>query len=150
MKNLRADHITGAFFVTIGLLVIILSGDLPFGQLSMPGAGFLPLIVAILIILFGGSLFLRAGESPAFAEIAWDDAPHALQVIVITAVAVLLYVVLGFVITMILMMLALTIVIERRNILRAGAYSVCVVLVTYVTFVHALKSPLPPGVLGYW
>jgi len=148
--KLRADHVAGAFFVAIGLLVIILSGDLPYGQLSMPGAGFLPRIVAVLIILFGGLLFLRARESPAFSEIAWDDGRHALQVIVITAVAVLLYIVLGFLITMILMMIALTIVIERKNILRAAAYSACVVIVTYITFAHVLKSPLPPGVLGYY
>ena len=82
--KLRADHVAGAFFVAIGLLVIVLSGDLPYGQLSMPGAGFLPRIVAVLIILFGGLLFLRARESPTFSEIAWDDGRHALQVIVIT------------------------------------------------------------------
>ncbi len=40
--TLRADHVAGAAFVVFGLLVIALSGDLPFGQLSMPGAGFLP------------------------------------------------------------------------------------------------------------
>jgi hypothetical protein len=148
--NLRADHVAGAFFVAIGLLVAALSGDLPVGQLSMPGAGFLPLIVAVLIAVLGGSLFLRARESSAFSEIEWDDGRHALQVLVITAVSVSLYVVLGFIATMILMMVALTVIIERRNILRAGTYSVCVVLVTYVTFSHVLKSPLPPGVLGYW
>lgn len=148
--KLRADHIAGTFFVVIGLAVFVLSGDLPFGQLSMPGAGFLPLIIAILIVLFSGLLFLRARESPAFSEITWDDGQHALQVIVITAVSISLYTVLGFIITMILMMLGLTIVIERRNMLRAGAYSIGVVLVTYVTFSHVLKAPLPPGILGYW
>jgi len=148
--KLRADHVAGAFFVAIGLLVIVLSSDLPYGQLSMPGAGFLPRIVAVLIILFGGSLFLRARESPTFSEIAWDDGRHALQVIVITAIAVSLYIVLGFLITTLLMMIALMIVIERKNVLRAAAYSACVVVVTYITFVHVLRAPLPPGVLGYY
>ena len=148
--KLRADHVAGAFFVAIGLLVNILSGDLPYGQLSMPGAGFLPRIVAVLIILFGGLLFLRARESPTFSEIAWDDGRHALQVIVITAAAVLLYIVLGFLITMILMMIALIVAIERKNVLRAAAYSTCVVVVTYITFIHILRAPLPPGVLGYY
>ena len=148
--KLRADHVAGAFFVAVGLLVIGLSRDLPYGQLSMPGAGFLPRIVAVLIILFGGSLFLRARESPTFSEIAWDDGRHALQVIVITAIAVSLYIVLGFLITTLLMMIALMIVIERKNVLRAGAYSACVVLVTYITFIYVLRTPLPPGVLGYY
>jgi Tripartite tricarboxylate transporter TctB family len=148
--NLRADHVAGAFFVAVGLLIIVLSGDLPFGQLSMPGAGFLPVIVAVLVIVFGGSLVVRASESPSFAEIEWDDSRHALQVILITGVATALYTVLGFIITMILMMLALLIVIERKNILRAAAYSVVVAIVTYAIFVHVLQSPLPPGVLGYY
>lgn len=148
--KLRADHVAGAFFVVIGALVAALSGDLPFGQLSMPGAGFLPLIIAALIVLFSGLLFLRARESPTFSEIAWDDGRHALQVIGVAAAAIWLYTVIGFVITMALMMIALTIVVERRNALRASAYSVCVVLVTYFTFTRVLKAPLPPGVLGYW
>lgn len=148
--NLRADHVGGAFFVGIGLLVIALSGDLPVGQLSMPGAGFLPMVVAVLIIVLGGSLFLRGRESDAFSEIEWDDASHALRVIGITALAISFYIYLGFIITMILMMMALTILIERKNMLRAAGYSTCVAVLTYVTFVHLLQSPLPPGVLGYW
>jgi putative tricarboxylic transport membrane protein len=148
--KLRADHVAGAFFVVVGLLVVALSGDLPIGQLSMPGAGFLPLLIAGMIILLGGSLCLRARESKAFSEIPWDDSRHALQVIVITGAAVALYTALGFIITMILMMIALLVIIERKNVLRAAAYSAGVAVVTYVTFVHLLQSPLPPGVLGYW
>jgi hypothetical protein len=148
--KLRADHVAGTFFVGAGLLVIALSGNLPFGQLSMPGAGFLPEIVAVLIILFGASLFLRANESPAFSEIAWDDGRHALQVLVIIGIAVTFYLFLGFIITMILMMTALMVMIERKSILRAAAYSTCVAIVTYIAFVHVLQSPLPPGVLGYY
>ena len=37
--TLRADHIAGAFFIGFGVLIIALSGDLPFGNLSFPGAG---------------------------------------------------------------------------------------------------------------
>jgi hypothetical protein len=40
--TLRADHVAGAAFVAFGILIIALSGDLPTGQLSMPGSGFLP------------------------------------------------------------------------------------------------------------
>jgi hypothetical protein len=148
--NLRADHIGGAFFVACGLLVIALSTDLPFGQLSMPGAGFLPEIVAVLIIVLGGSLFFRANESPSFAEIEWDDARHALQVIATACAAASLYIYLGFIITMFAMMLVLLVAIERKNILRAAVYSAGVAVVTYIVFVHVLQSPLPPGILGYW
>jgi hypothetical protein len=148
--TLRADHVAGAFFVAVGVLVVALSGDLPLGGLSMPGAGFMPLLVAALIIVFGLSLFLRARESKPFAEIAWDDGKHAAAVLGITTIAVALYVTLGFIITMVLMMVALLVIIEKRNIVRAGLYSVVVAVTTYLVFVHMLQSPLPPGVLGYY
>jgi hypothetical protein len=141
--NLRADHVAGAAFVGFGVLIIALSGDLPVGQLSMPGSGFLPMIVATLTIIFGLILIARASESGPFAELDWEDGKHAAMVTAITAVAIALYTILGFNITMILMMVALLIVIERRHPLYAGAYSIAVVLFTYAAFEWLLKTPLP-------
>lgn len=141
--NLRADHVAGAAFVVFGAAIIALSGDLPVGQLSMPGSGFLPMIVASLTIIFGLMLILRAGESGPFSELGWDDGKHALMVTAITAVAIALYEHLGFTITMLLMMVGLLIVVERRNPIRASVYCIAVVLFTYVSFVYGLKTPLP-------
>ena len=141
--NLRADHVAGAAFIVFGLLVIALSGDLPVGRLSMPGSGFLPMIVATLTIVFGLALIVRAGESGPFSEVPWSDGKHAIMVTVITAAGTYLYTVLGFVITMIAMMVALLVIVERRNPLRAGAYSAAIVLLTYICFAWLLKTPLP-------
>jgi len=140
---LRSDQVAGAGFVVFGALVIALSGDLPTGQLSMPGSGFLPKIVAGLTIIFGVVLILRGKESAPFADLAWGDAKHAALVTVITAVAIALYEPLGFFFTMLLMMLTLLIVGERRNPLRAGIYCLAIVAFTYVSFVYGLKTPLP-------
>lgn len=141
--SLRADHVAGAAFVVFGLLVLALSGDLPTGQLSMPGSGFLPKIVAVLTILFGLALIVRGKESAPFSDLGWHDGKHAAMVTVITAGAIALYEHLGFFFTMLLMMIALLIVIERRNPLRAGIYCIAIVLFTYVSFVYGLKTPLP-------
>jgi hypothetical protein len=141
--NLRADHVAGAAFVVFGAAIIALSGDLPVGHLSMPGSGFLPMIVACLTILFGLVLILRAKESAPFSEIAWEDGKHAVMVTAITAVAAVFYEHLGFNITMLLMMAALLILVERRNPIRAGVYCVVIVMLTYVSFVYGLKTPLP-------
>ena len=140
---LRADHVAGAAFDIFGAAIIALSRDLPVGQLSMPGSGFLPMIVACLTILFGLVLILRAKESAPFSEIAWEDGKHAVMVTAITAVAAVFYEHLGFNITMLLMMAALLILVERRNPIRAGVYCVVIVMLTYVSFVYGLKTPLP-------
>ena len=146
---LRADHVAGAIFIGIGILVFALSGDLPAGRLSMPGSGFLPKIIAALLILFGAALLLRARESEAFSAIGWGDLPHALQVIAIAAAGIALYTNAGFLLALFLMIGALLIIIERRNPLRAVIYAASIVVVTFVGFEYLLKTPMPNGPWGF-
>ena len=147
--TLRADHVSGAAFVAFGLLVIAISGDLPFGSLAMPGAGFMPILIAVLMILFGLALVARARESAQFASINWSDGKHAALVLAITAVATALYERLGFAITMLLMMMGFLIIIERRNPIRAAIFSIAVAAVTLCIFVYALQTPLAEGPFGF-
>jgi len=147
--TLRADHVAGGFFIAFGLLVIALSGDLPFGTLSFPGAGFLPDILAVLTIVFGLVLIFRAPEGKEFAALNWGDAKHAGLVVAITMAAIAVFDWLGFLTTDVLLIFALLVIIERRPFLPATLYSVGVVVFTYVLFVYALKTPLEPGPLGF-
>jgi hypothetical protein len=147
--TLRVDHVAGGFFVAFGILVIALSGDLPFGDLALPGSGFMPKILAGFSILFGGVLAVRARESRPFIQLDWADLRHAALVVAITALAASVYDWLGFLTTMVLLMFALLVVIERRHIVPAGAYSLGVVLITYVTFEYLLKTPLNTGPFGF-
>lgn len=147
--TLRADHVAGAAFVLFGVTIIALSGDLPVGQLSMPGSGFLPRIVACLTIIFGLALVVRARESAPYSELGWGDGKHAMMVTAITAAAIALYTWLGFIVTMAAMMIALLAVIERRRPIYAAVYSIGIVLTTYAAFEYLLKTPLPASPLSY-
>jgi hypothetical protein len=147
--TVRADHVAGAFFIGFGLLVFALSGDLPMGRLSMPGAGFLPTLTAGLMILLGIALVVRARESAPLAAIGWSDISHAIPVVIVTATAIALYAWLGFVPTMLLMLIALLVLIERRNILRATLYSAAVVMVAFGLFGTILTAPLLTGPFGF-
>jgi len=147
--TLRTDHVAGAAFVGIGLLIFALSGDLPAGRLSMPGSGFLPMLVAGLTVVLGAALFLRARESEAFASLDWQDLKHAGPVIAVTAGAIVAYTKLGFIITMVLLMLVLLIGVERRPVVTAAVYGIGVVILTYVIFTFFLKSQLPLSPFGF-
>jgi hypothetical protein len=146
---LRADHVAGATFVGVGIIIFALSGDLPAGRLAMPGSGFLPKIIAALLILFGAALVLRARESEAFNAISWSDLPHALPVMAIAAAGIALYTNAGFLLALFLMIGALLIIIERRNPLRAVIYAASVVVVTFIGFEYLLKTPMPNGPWGF-
>lgn len=146
---IRTDHVAGSVFVALGIVVLALSGDLPVGTLSFPGAGMMPKLVAGLMILFGLLLVARAGESEPLASLPWGDLPHAARVVAITAVAIALYQPLGFIVTMALLLFTLTFGAERRPVLAAAAFSAGVVALTYLLFAVVLKTPLEPGILGF-
>jgi hypothetical protein len=146
---LRRDHIAGAAFIIGGALVLAVSGDLPVGSMAMPGAGMLPKLVLGLMIVLGAVVMVRAGESPPLATLSWSDLRHAVRVVAVTAAVIALYTVLGFIITMALMMFALLFAIERRPLLPAAAFSLGVTVFAYLLFATLLKSPLPHGLIGF-
>jgi len=147
--TLRSDHIAGAAFIIFGVIVFALSGDLPFGRLSAPGAGMMPKLLVGLMIAFGIALMLGSAASKPFAEIEWSDRNHALMLVAITGVAAVLYQRLGFILTMVLLVFTLLVVVERRHVLHAAAYSVGLTIAAYWLFGKALKAPLEQGILGF-
>ncbi len=130
-------------------MVFALSGELPFGSVSSPGAGMMPRLAAALMMLFAALLIAGARESPPAASIDWSDRGHAALVVLISAAAVIAYRPLGFLITMAALVFALLVVVERRPLLHAAGYSVSLTLFAYWLFGKALKSPLERGVLWF-
>ncbi len=147
--TLRTDHIAGGVFIAFGTVVLAISGDLPTGTLSFPGAGMMPKLIAVLMMLFGLLLILRAHGSKPLATLRWDDLPHAIRVLAISAAAIALYQTLGFIVTMVLLLFALIVGAERRHPLHAALYSLGVVLATYALFTYVLKTPLDQGLFGF-
>jgi Tripartite tricarboxylate transporter TctB family len=147
--TLRSDHVAGAAFVVFGLIAYALSGDLPFGRLSAPGAGMMPKLLIILMIAFAVALMARAAQSQPYVEIDWSDRWHALLVVAITIVAVASYQTLGFLLTMSLLVFALLVIVERKPPHYAAAYAITLTLIAYWVFGKALKAPLERGLLGF-
>jgi hypothetical protein len=147
--TLRSDHIAGAVFVIFAIAVFAMSADLPFGRLSAPGAGMMPKILLALMIVFGIALMLGGKASAPLTQIDWSDRNHALLVVLIAGIATMLYQWLGFILTMSLLVFTLLMVVERKNVLRAAAYSVGLTVLAWWVFGTALKSPLETGILGF-
>jgi hypothetical protein len=146
---IRADHVAGAAFVVLGIVVFAISGDLPFGSLSAPGAGMMPKLVAALMMLFAVLIIAGGRASQPLATIDWSDRGHAALVVVIFAAAIAGYRVLGFLLTMSLLVFALLVGVERQRVLPAAAYSIGLALFAYWLFGVALKAPLERGLLWF-
>jgi tripartite tricarboxylate transporter TctB family protein len=146
---IRRDHVAGGAFIAAGAVLYAISGDLPFGAWSMPGAGMMPRLVIALMAVFGLVLVLRAAESPPLAEINWQDLGHATRVAAVTAVATAVYTTAGFLITMTLLIFVLLVFVERKSVVSAAAVSLGIVVTAYLLFGTLLKSPLPQGFMWF-
>ncbi len=146
--TLRADHVAGAAFIVLGVVVFAISGDLPFGRISAPGAGMMPKLMAGLMMAFAAAIMLYP-TGPEFGTLEWGDRTHAGLLVLITAIAIACYQPLGFLITMASLVFALLVIVERRGVLPAAAYSVGLTLFAYWLFGKALKAPLERGLFWF-
>jgi hypothetical protein len=149
LVTLRTDHVAGGAFVAFGILVFAISGDLPFGTISAPGAGMMPKLMAGLMIVFAVLTIAGARASEPFASIDWSDRGHAALVVLITGIAIALYQPAGFLVTMSLLVFALLVVVERRNVVPAAIYAASLTVFAYWLFGIALKAPLEHGLLWF-
>jgi putative tricarboxylic transport membrane protein len=147
IRDIRADHLAGGAFIALGILVLIIGFDLPFGRISAPGAGMLPKLMAALMIAFGAIIAVASTNRETLSDIPWGDFGHAALVIVIGAIATFLYSRLGFLATMPLLIFALLVVVERRNLVVAAAFAICLTLFAYWLFAILLKAPLERGTI---
>ena len=149
--RIASDHAAGAAAVVTAIAVLAMSGDLPFGTLSLPGAGMMPKLLCALMILLGVTLIVR-GDGDPMSAMSWRDLPHAGRVFVITAAAAAVYTALGFIVAMSLMLFVLIageVWPSPRGLGTAAVFSVGITLFTYLLFTIVLKQPLEQGVLGF-
>lgn len=148
ISRLRTDHVAGAVAILVGAAVLAISGDLPVGNLSFPGAGMMPKLLCGCLIIFGIAVMFGGGNAPSVTEAGWGDLRHALPVLAIAAAAIALHTTLGFIVSMALMLFGL-VLLERRSMLRAALYGVGVSVASYALFAYALRAPLARGIFGF-
>jgi hypothetical protein len=143
----RRDHLAGLSVAASAVVILALSGDLPFGTLASPGAGMLPKLVLGLMLALGVVILAAGRGSPQLAALDWSDLPHARRVLIVAVLATAGYATLGFLITMSAMLFALTCLAERQRLVPSLAFSVLVPVATFLMFEYVLKAPLERGLL---
>jgi hypothetical protein len=108
----------------------------------------LPTLLVVLMMSFGLILLMQARHSPPLADLNWTDLPHAARVAALAAAAAVAYVPLGFALTAPLLLLTLILLVERRPLLPALAFSLAAAGTLYTLFNLVVRTPLPRGILG--
>lgn len=145
---MRADRVAGTGLILFGLLVLWQSRALPLGSLRNPGPAYLPVVLALLIVLFGVLIAGLGGSSPTVRSLGWSEAPHMLAIVVACVFAALALERIGYRLTMIVMLFFLLRGMERRRTVFSLAFSVALASATFYLFSTILRVPLPRGPLG--
>ncbi len=149
LRHIRhPDRISGIFLAVIAVVAMREALHLPFGSIAAPDAGFFPLSLSTLLLVFAAVIVVSSffGSSPAleFSMRTWS--------VVLAACAFVLYAIAipkaGFVISTTAILLLLMRGLGGIGWLRSSLIALPMVLVTYLAFVR-LGVPLPAGPLPF-
>ena len=122
---------------------------LPLGSLDNPGPGYMPLILATLLVILGLVVASAGGKSQPLAEIRWPELRHAFAIFGTCVFSALAIEPLGYRLTVAVMLIFLIGVIEKKPPLAVILVSAGMAIGSYWLFATLLKVPLPPGLFGF-
>ena len=143
------DRVSGIFFILLGFFVIWERRVLPLGSAGNPGPGYLPLLLAILLILLGGILLIRGRQAVALRLVKWPEARTAMAILGCCIFATLAMETIGYRVTMVLILGFLFGILERLKIWQVLALTLSLALGSFWLFDTFLKVPLPRGGFGF-
>jgi hypothetical protein len=147
-RGLRGDRVAGIAFVLIALVVAWQNRAYPLGALHDPGPGYVPLLLAILLGLFGAAIALRGGASPLISSIEWSEGKRGMVVLFACAAATFALEHIGYRLTMVALLAFILGVVERKRALPTTLVAVGFAGVSYFLFADVLKVQLPRGPWG--
>lgn len=149
----KSEGVFSVCMTVFGLIVVVLSLRLGFGSMRQPEAGFFPLLIGVLIFLFGSLCVFeyfrkrREQTSPSRTGMFEEGGRvRSIGTIVCMAVWLLLLPWLGYIVATFLVVLALFKVMGLEGRLSPLLLSLGVVLFVYIIFDTWLYIDLPRGI----
>ena len=142
------DRIAGLALVLVGLVAIEESRAFPFGSLHRPGPAFMPMLLAVLLVVFGAVVFAMGARARRLAEVGWHEWRHAVAIFAACAFAAGFLDRLGYRITMAVVVAFLLLVLERKSVALSLALTLVMAWGSFFLFDTLLRVPLPRGPFG--
>src|SRR5262249_57238512 len=77
---MTADRAAGATLVLIGLITIWQSRALPLGSFHRPGPAYMPVVLAVLLMIFGVAVFAMGARAQRLRDVGWHEWRHPIPV----------------------------------------------------------------------
>jgi len=145
---LTVDRVAGGALVVVGLIAVWQSLQFPLGSLQRPGPAYMPLLLALLLVLFGVILAATGSRSGRFTAVVWHEWRHAVAIFAACAFAAWGLERLGYRLTMAAVLLFLLLVVERKGTILSIVLVVSIAWGSFFLFDTVLRVPLPRGPFG--
>jgi len=153
----KRERLMAIIWVLLGLTISIWSATFPFGDLEDPGPAYFPLGAGLMIAVFGIIMFFHTTKRNENDSLRPSEPliPHRTAVMRVVfclvgmSLSAALFEILGFVLTMFLMILFMMRTIEPQKWRAALFYSLISALGSLFVFKVLLKTSLPGGLLGF-
>lgn len=149
VNGLTVDRVAGSALVLVALAWAWETRQLPLGSLQTPGPGYMPMLLAIILGGLGLLVALRGGSSPPLRSLRWEEAGHAVAILLGCGFAALLLERLGYRPTMVILLAFLLGGMERKPPWTVVAMALGLSLGSFYLFASLLRVPLPRGPWGF-
>jgi hypothetical protein len=147
---MRTERVSG---VALALLAVVVLEEcwrtrLPLGSLATPGPAYVPVVLALALLVAGVLVATLGRNVSTLAAAGWREWRHVVAIVLTCAFVALALERLGYRITMTLACAFLVGVVERKGVVAAVLLSVGLAVGTYFLFDTLLRVQLPRGPLG--
>jgi hypothetical protein len=146
---MTTDRVAGTGLAALAVLVLWESRALPFGTIRDPGAGAVPVLLALVLLLCSLAVVAAGAAAPRVAALPWNEWRHAVAILGACAFMALALERLGYRLTILLTLLTLLAVVERKGWVVAAVFALAFSLGTYFLFGRVLRVPVPQGPFGF-
>jgi putative tricarboxylic transport membrane protein len=145
---MTTDRLAGAALVLMGIVAIWESRAFPLGSLHRPGPAFMPVLLAVLLILFGVAVAAMGADARRLLATGWSDWRHAAAIFGCCAFAAWGLDRLGYRLTMTVVLAVLFVGLERLAVVTSLVLTAGMAWGSFYLFDSLLKVPLPRGPFG--
>jgi hypothetical protein len=147
---MTTERVSGLALALLALIVLeeCWRLRLPLGTLATPGPAYVPVLLALALLLAGVLIVVLGRDARALGAAGWREWRHTLAILLVCAFVALALERLGYRLTIALACAFLLGVIERKGLLATLVFSVGMAAGTYYLFDTLLRVQLPRGPFG--
>lgn len=148
-RPLTTDRLAGAVLAAFAILVLWESRNIPFGAIVEPGPGAVPVLLALTLLVCSLAVVVGGAAAHPVAALQWTEWRHAVAILGACVFMALMLERLGYRLTILVVLMAMLSLVERKGWVVAAVFAASFSLGTYYLFNTLLRVPMPQGPFGF-